>query len=281
MIYEKVHLNEIFPFLGENGGDPILEIICQEDYFEPIREKDSYEKKPRPAVLGLPGGGYAITWAGEGAPVMLDYLSIGCNCFVLYYSTAPKKFPRQIVEVACALKYIRDNAEKLFVDKEKIAIVGFSAGGHLAASYCTIRNYPEVLSVIPDPPKVDACILGYPVISAVDHPHEGSFFNLMGGSSLTPEDKCKFSLEKHISKELTPETFIFANSDDGTVDVRNSLVYAAALKECGINFELHIFPTGGHGVSTGKFGVCEDENRDVFSKWTSLATDWLKRQFSI
>lgn len=273
MIFEKVHIKDIYPILDKNDADPILEVM--------VHDKIRDDSK-RPCVLICPGGGYSMTWKGEGQAVAFEFMSIGCNCFVLHYSVAPRKFPQSLVEVAYAIDYIYSNAEKYDCDTEKIAIMGFSAGGHLAGSYCTLRNQPDVLKYIPEPKPVNAAILCYPVISAESPTHQASFKNISGHNKLTLEDIELFSLEKHVDPEITPTTFIWANSDDTAVNPINSLKYATALGNKGIKYEMHIFPNGGHGTSTCRYGLFHKDNVKAFehcSTWVGLAQNWLKMVF--
>ncbi len=276
MILKIVHLKEFYSVLDRNGADPTLEVMVQEVH------KPQYAEQKRPSVLLCPGGGYSGTWSGEGQPVAFDYLAAGCNCFVLRYSVKPHVFPQAIIEVACAVDYIVSNADEFGCDADKTAILGFSAGGHLAASYCTLRNDPEVLKYTPEPRPVQAAILCYPVISAEMPTHLGSFRNLTGKTDLSEEDIERFSVEKHVDAEITPTTFIWAASDDGAVNPVNSMKYAAALGEQKIPYELHIFPKGGHGITTCKHGLVPHPESDAMkhnSVWCELAVKWLRSVF--
>ena len=273
MLFKTIHLKDFYPVLDNNGADPLLEIMVQSN----IRN-DS----PRPSVLICPGGGYAMTWGGEGEPVGYEFMTAGCNCFVLRYSVKPHIFPQAIAEVACAVDYIVTNADRFGCDAEKTAILGFSAGGHLAASYCTLRNQPEVLKYVAEPKPVQAAILGYPVISADGLTHLGSFVNISGHDELTASDVEFFSLDKHIDPEITPKTFIWTTSTDTCVDPVNSLKYAMALGQKKIQYELHVFPEGSHGQSTGKYGVVDHPDsleKIHLSIWCDLAKRWLKYVF--
>ncbi len=276
MIFETIHLKELYPEIDRNGADPTLEIMVQETH------RANANGKKAPSVLICPGGGYGITWPGEGQPVAFDYLAAGCNCFVLHYSVKPHVFPQAIIEIACAVDYIISKSEEYRADPEKIAIMGFSAGGHAAASYCTLRRDPEVLKIIPEPKGVNAAILCYPVISAEMPTHKGSFQNLTGKEEISAEDIEHFSLEKHVDPEITPQTFLWAASDDGSVNPVNSLKYAAALGEKKIPYELHIFPKGGHGISSCRLGLVPNSDSIIMkhnNAWCGLAVNWLKMVF--
>ena len=277
MIYEVIHLKELYPVLARNGADPTIEVMVQDTV------RPEYKGKfLRPSVLICPGGGYGMTWLGEGQPVAYDYMAAGCNCFVLRYSCAPHTYPQQIAEVACAVDFIIENAEKYNCNPVKTAVLGFSAGGHVAASYCTLRNDAEVLALVPNPRPVQAAILCYPVISAEQPTHSGSFKNLTGKQELTEKDIEHFSLEKHVDDQVTPQTFIWAASDDRSVNPVNSLKYAAALGQKKIPYELHIFPKGGHGITTCKYGLVSAPQSDDMQHnavWCTLAVEWLKSVF--
>ncbi len=276
MIFEKINLKDLYPVLDRNDANPILEVMVEETH------RNNLNGKRKPSVLICPGGGYGFTWPGEGQPVAFDYLAVGCNCFVLHYSVKPHIFPQAIIEIACAVDYIVSHAEAHGADPQKIAILGFSAGGHAAASYCTLGLDHEVLKYIPEPKPVQAAILCYPVISAEEPTHLGSFQNLTGKKELSSDDVEHFSLEKHIDPAITPQTFLWATSDDGAVNPINSIKYAIALSESKIPYELHIFPSGNHGLSTCQMGVCgisDTENIKHNAIWCKLAVSWLKKVF--
>ena len=276
-MFKTIHLKEIYTQLN-TSGDPTLEVLVQDEPREQFIGRENV--KPRPAVLILPGGGYGMTWIGEGKPVAYGFMADGCNCFVLHYSVAPNTYPEQILEVALALDYIYSNAKEFNVDTEKIAIMGFSAGGHLAASYCTIRN-TALTNIFENPKPVSAAILCYPVITA-GHTHFGSITNLLGKTEISPEERDLLSLEKQVDSSVTPPTFIWTTSEDNSVNPKNSLMYATALQDAGIKYELHIFPYGAHGLSTGKLGVVDNATHPsikYMSVWQDLARNWLRDLF--
>ena len=265
-----VNLKEQYPFLGENGCDPVLDAYIQDNPFAYV----GIEKILRPAMLVLPGGGYQHLCPREGEPFALEFSAEGYQTFVLNYSVAPNKYPTQLLEVAASIDYIVTHCEELSVDVDKIVISGFSAGGHLASSYCTMAERPEITEKI-KPTKPAAAVLAYPVITATGNTHKGTFQALSGHENLTDEEIEKYSSEKHVC-DFTPPTFIFATSEDNAVPVRNSLLYANALAENGILTETHIYPFGPHGMSTAKFGTLSDFD-ELFAKYASTWINDAKR----
>ncbi|MCC2593718.1 alpha/beta hydrolase [Tessaracoccus sp. OS52] len=179
----------------------------------------------RPAVLVLPGGGYFITSDREAEPVALAYLAEGFNTFVLRYSVgAEAPFSNSLADAEAALRWIRGHADELHVDPEKVAVAGFSAGGHLASS----------LAVGADKP--DALVVGYPVTLS-------EFGPAIGKDILNVPD--------HVTSD-TPPTFLFSTCDDTVVPIRNSLEFLGALASAGVPFESHIYLLGPHGLSLSR-----------------------------
>lgn len=243
---EVIHLKEIYPFLGENGRDPVLATFLPYNMTEMKRQDWK-----RPCILICPGGGYRFVSQREGEPIALNLLPEGYNVFVLTYSVAPQRFPTQLREVAAAMELICAHAEDWNCDTGRIGIMGFSAGAHLAAHYTNAYDIPEVRAVFPESKPVNASILCYPVISAdPEFCHKGSIQNLSGHDyPLSGEEIAKFSCEQLVT-EKTPPAFLWHTAADGTVPVANSLAYAQALAKHHIPFGLHIYPAGFHGLST-------------------------------
>lgn len=265
MTHELIHLKDRFPFLGEEGQDPTLTTYLPYNMTEMKRQDQK-----RPTILLCPGGGYGMVSQREAEPIAVHFLPEGYNVFVLTYSVLPHRFPVQLREVAAALELIYENADNWNVDTGHIAIMGFSAGGHLAAHYSSSFDCSEVRAVFPESKPVQASILCYPVITArAGLCHQGSFQNLLGHFPLTEAENDKFSCDRLVT-DRTPPAFLWHTAADQVVPVANSLLYAQALSEHKIPFALHIYPNGHHGLAT----VDGQTNSDL-SEATRLAADWL------
>ncbi len=271
----RLRLSERYPFLGSGQG--MLTAFLQEPFNNGSREA-------RPALLILPGGGYVCCCSDrEGWPVAMSFSELGIQCFVLEYSVAPEhRWPQALLEVSAALDLIRENAEKWHIDPEKLLICGFSAGGHLAASYCTLRHDPDVARHIAGPDLAGA-VLCYPVITADPAlRHSGSFLSLTGEAEISPATVERFSLERHVKKGVTPPTFLWHTAADGGVPVENTLLYSMALSRENIPFSAHIFPNGAHGLATvDSRTVPKDQADPQAAQWIGLAKLWLKELLSI
>lgn len=230
-------------------------------------------------VLIIPGSGYRISPSNapqEGKRVAKYLCEMGINVFVLEYRVAPDIYPLPLLDGRRAMRYIRYHSDRFGIDKEKIAVLGYSAGGHLAAS---LSSYVEALEYekadIIDKEKYipDLQILCYPVISLDKenyYTHIGSADGLL--SQQYEEYKEILSLEKSTVENIPP-TFIWHNFDDDSVDVVNSLRYAESLRRKGIPVEMHIFPDGKHGIGLPV------ENRKDYNhnrKWIELLVQWFE-----
>ncbi len=273
MIHEIIHLKDYFAFLGNDGCDPTVEIYLPYNMSEMHRENDK-----RPCMVVCPGGGYAMCSQRESEPIAVHFLPEGFNVFTITYSVAPHRFPTQLREVAALMELIYKNADIWNCDTSKISIIGFSAGGHLAAHYSTMFDCKEVREVFPESKPVNASVLCYPVITADPaHAHLGSFHNLLGKPALSKEETDYFSCERNV-KENTPPAFIWHTAEDNCVPVMNSLLYAKALNEHKIPFELHIYPYGSHGASTCDAQTIDGVNSGIAHAgvWLDNLKKWLK-----
>lgn len=256
----------------EYGGE-------MDDKFRPVM--DTYllkGDKVRGAVLVCPGGAYKHTSPREAEPVAIKFNAAGYHAFVLYYSCAPRIHPQPLKDVSRAMCIIRENAAAWNVDPGKVAVCGFSAGGHLAASLGCLYDeayLKDVKGLTEGLNKPDAMILSYPVISSGEFAHRGSFENLLGMAS-TEEEQKKMSLEYAVTDKVPP-TFIWHTYADGSVPVENTLYFSAALRKNKIPFEMHIYPEGPHGISLA-IEETRGENMKNYphvSTWMALCTEWL------
>ena len=235
------------------------------DIYKPDKAKNS------PAMLVIPGGGYAIICDDrEGEPIALAYLAKGYVCAVLHYSVAPTLSENSpLAEASKALAYLRKNAVELCIDVNKVYAVGFSAGGHLCASLGTLWHREDVIAkaeIEYGENKPTAVVLCYPVISAdtkTNSPHFGSFINLLGKPELTEKDIDDWSLERHVDEKSAP-AFIIHTAEDEIVPVQNALAMGRAYADAGIQFEMHIYPHGPHGFALGN--ALTDPNHD--GRWS-------------
>lgn len=232
----------------------------------------------RPAVLLLPGGGYERCSARETDPVAMQFLQAGYQVFSLLYTVAPAPLRWQpMIDAAGAILHLRRNAARLRVDPFKVAVCGFSAGGHLAGATAILWDAEPIRSALGihgEEARPDAVILSYPVVSSGIFAHQGSFDNLAGPDN---DLRATFSLENHVQEDLPP-FFIWHTVDDATVPVQNSLLLAQALTDHHVPYELHLFPHGVHGSSTCTKEV--NTPNPHASAWVDLCTDWLAEIFN-
>lgn len=208
----------------------------------------------RRAMIVCPGGGYEFLSDRESEPVALQYFAAGLNAFVLRYSVkdgAAAYAPLR--QAALAVKYVREHAEQYHVDPAYVFISGFSAGGHVAASLCTMWKDPAVLSEMGDAPagiqKPTAGVLCYPVITGGSFAHRGSIVRVSAGQDGTPGELIdRWSLEKRVDGDTCP-AFIWHTCNDTCVPIQNTLLYASAMAAAGVPFEYHVYPDGVHGLS--------------------------------
>ena len=275
MIYETITLSEKYPeatlttYVCDNAPE-----LCM---------------PPRPAVIVCPGGGYRNLSDREAEPIVRKYFGASMNVYLLRYSTKEKAAnSAPLIEAALAIKYVREHAEEHNSDPNKVFIVGFSAGGHLAASSGILWNEPEVREAVgvadgsaPEGRnKPNGMILGYPVITMkYSTTHGGTKDNVCGSENPPEELLNKFSLELHV-KEDTPPVFLWHTFNDKSVNIRNALLLMEAYAEAGVPFEAHIYPNGPHGLA-----LCNEETYKGLDKyiapeaedWIYKSIDWIKR----
>lgn len=229
------------------------------------------QDQARPAVLVCPGGGYLYCSPREGEPVALSYAARGFHAFVLRYSTgydaagfAPLK------EVSWAIGYIRENAAQWNIDPEKIAVCGFSAGGHLALSSGLLAEN-----------KPNAMILGYPATSCPNIPGGDFMLKLLEGrNDVTDEDAEKYNLPAKVTKDA-PAMFVAATAEDMLTSFC-TMPLVNAYNKLGLKFELHIFQYGPHGYSLANEVTADGSVQmlePAFAQWQELSVQWLHKTF--
>ncbi|MEV7663239.1 alpha/beta hydrolase [Paenarthrobacter sp. NPDC089316] len=187
---------------------------------------------------------------------------------MLRYRVAPDRHPAPLLDAKTAMLWIRSGSHGLNIDPSRVGVLGFSAGGHLAATVSVgVATGDPALDVPAALP--DLSILCYPVISFVSSVHQGSVDNLAGAGA-SPEILRELSAELHVNPG-TPPAFLWHTGDDDAVPVSHSLAYAGALSTAGVPVELHVFPSGVHGLGLagGVPGV---------EQWTALCAAWLRRR---
>lgn len=235
------------------------------EYFKPNPDKASGT-----AIIIVPGGGYSIVvYQGEGVTNAKMLAEQGIATFVLKYrlpndAIMEDKKIGSLQDAQQAIKLVRENAEKWGLDKNKIGIMGFSAGGHLASTAATHFEKSYIENSNNTSLRPDFQILVYPVISMTDSlTHMGSR-NALIGKDPSKEDVQLFSNEMQISTN-TPPAYLTHTADDKTVDVDNSIVYFQKLRHNKVDAEMHIYPKGDHGF--------------IFRHptWTIPLFEWMKR----
>jgi acetyl esterase/lipase len=210
------------------------------------------ERATGTAVVIVPGGGYGVVvYAGEGIVNAKQFASKGIAAFVLKYrlpddSIMQNKSIGPLQDAQQAIKYVRDNASKWGVDVNKVGIVGFSAGGHLAATAATHFTKPVIENKSNTNLRPDFQVVVYPVISMSDSlTHRDSRSSLLGKSP-SKELIAEYSNELQVTAQ-TPPTYITHTTDDRTVDVGNAIAYYESLRRNKVPVEMHIYEKGGHG----------------------------------
>ena len=229
------------------------------------------QEKNRPAVLVCPGGGYVYCSPREAEPVALSYAARGFHAFVLRYSVSKDAAGfTPLEEVDWAVGYIREHAAQWHIDPEKIAVCGFSAGGHLAlASGVLAKNRPN------------AMILGYPATSAPNIPGGDFLLKILEGrDDVTDADAEKYDLIQKVTAD-TPPMFLAATAED-FLTAFCSLPLVNAYARLGKPCEVHIFQYGPHGYSLANEVTADGSQamlEPAFAQWQELSVQWLHKTF--
>ena len=298
MYYEKINLYE-------KRKDVNLSAYILDD------SNEMRNGKPRGAVLILPGGGYLLCSDREAEPVAMSFAAMGYHAFVLRYSVYGKGnnlpdtskplavmehcvFPNPLYDVARAMELICKRANEWLVDVKKIAICGFSAGGHNAAMYSVYWDKPLLTDLFGKGADTSflrpaACILCYPLTdfallkdipTAEDSIQDAVYVAYFGTENPTDEQIMQAYPPKLVDKS-TPPTFLWTTADDTITCVDQTLVMANSLAANKIPFETHIFESGLHGLSLANHVTAGEqegyENADA-AKWVGLCEAWLKKR---
>ena len=228
--------------------------------------------KIRPALVICPGGAYRWRSPREKDAPAFEFLTMGYQVFILEYSCKEcAKDHQPLKELAKTVELLREHHEEWHIDPQKIAVLGFSAGGHLTASLGAFWNDPKL--DFPADVRPDALVLCYPVISTREFAHEESAEWVSGGDEAMRD---RLNLQDRVTPDFPP-TFLWHGGEDTSVPPENSLMLAMELKKNGVPFEFHLFGSGAHGIST-----CTQEVEtpdEVCRAWIPLCKTWLNRRF--
>ena len=249
---------------GALGSDPV-DIPTLTPYLPPKN------KMTGAAMIICPGGGYGHLADHEGRPVAEWLNTLGVTAFVLKYRLGPRyHHPAPMQDAARAIRIVRARAAEWGLDPQRIGILGFSAGGHLASTAGTHfdSGKPDSQDVIERvSSKPNLMILIYPVITMREMTHAGSKLNLLGDQP-SPALVALLSNEEQVTKE-TPPTFLVHTMNDSAVPIENSLLFVSALRKAGVPFEFHCYERGPHGFGLG--------GKDpILATWPDRCADWLK-----
>jgi len=234
---------------------------------------EASEPKTGTAVVICPGGGYAVHAVDhEGTQPARWFNRMGVTVFVLRYRLAPYRHPVPLLDAQRAVRYVRHHAADYGLNADRIGIMGFSAGGHLAST--TATHFDSGDEDADDPIDRESCrpdfvILGYPVVSFQDDvTHRGSVRNLLGNA---PDEEQLNLLSNELQvTEDSPPAFLFHTAEDTAVPVENNLRYFAACRAAGVPAELHVYQHGQHGVGLAN-------QHPALSGWIAQAGNWLRQ----
>lgn len=267
---------------GFNSGSPCISLY-EEAMVPPVADRFmkapalhlfplQESKKPVPAIVVCPGGGYGgLATDHEGMEIARWLNGQGIAAFICQYRVEPHRHPIPLEDAQQALRVVRARAEEWNVDPDRLGILGFSAGGHLVSTVSTHFDSgdPEADDIVKrQSSRPDFSILIYPVISLLPpFGHVGSGKNLLGEDADT-ELAESLQNDRNVTAE-TPPSFLVASTADTGVSAENSLVYYLALHRAGVPAEMHVYEPGPHGFGLGK-------GDPVLSTWPDLCIQWLR-----
>ncbi len=215
----------------------------------------------RPALIAVPGGNYDWCYQHEGEPFATCFLGKGFQTFILKYATSGDgvHYPEQLLELACAVDYVKKHAKELHVNPNEVFVEGNSAGGHLVANLAVDYQYARELRGENLDCRPTAVALSYPVITTKAG-YAGSHNSLLVGCTEAEKEQYmqRLELDELVTKN-TPPAFIWATAEDQLVPAENAMRFASALARNGVPYELHIYPHGWHGLSVCNAEVCGQE----------------------
>lgn len=226
--------------------------------------------RPAPCMLICPGGGYQSVSASEGEPIAAWLNGLGIAAVVLKYRVAPYRHPCPLMDVTRAMRHIRHHAAEWNIDPERIGVIGFSSGGHVASTIGTHYDLgnPEAEDPIErHSSRPDLMVLCYPRITMIHYPHP-YHANLLGEDP-TEELKAYLSNERHVTEE-TPPVFMWITGDDRNVHTGHLLLFASALTEHKVPYEMYVFESGGHGLGLAR-------SHPTVGHWPELCGIWMKK----
>lgn len=266
MLYQRITIP------SEGGYELPLECYIA----DPVRRVD--EGICRPAVVICPGGGYLFHSEREAEPIALRFVSLGFNAFIVYYRLEPNRFPLPQQDAAAAVAYVRAHAEEYHTNPHQIALMGFSAGGHVTACVGTLWQKAELwqgMGLTPKQVRPDALVLSYSVISGGKGKHSGSFERLTGSTDEKVHEQ--YSAHNWVTEQCPP-VFLWHTFEDEKVSVQNALFMAQKLAENKVPMELHIFPHGPHGLALADEATAMQPEMVVpeAQGWPEMAARFLK-----
>ncbi len=266
-------------------------------YITPPDPDWPFPADPCPGIVVCPGGAYLNLSPREGAPMALEACVRGYQAFVLEYTVASRapagtdlRYPAQLIDLARAITVIREHSARWHLDPDKLALMGFSAGGHLCASYAVHWHEPwlaQRAGAAPEQLRPAAVVLGYPIAdyvlqqSGAQPPMMVESAKALFGTAQPDRSQLEaLSPCLHVT-EHTPPVFLVHAANDSLVPAGNSLHMASALSEAGIAYELHIFQEGDHGFASGQpmDRSWEAQRNRACAAWLPMAFTWLLKQF--